>query len=106
MPVYEYRHTEGYGEGCQEVVEIVHSMSEPNYETCPVCHKPIRKMLSRLNSISSEKDKLSDSNLKRNGFSKYVKSSDGTYEKASGPDDAPSTLDRNAIQANLDAMGH
>ena len=106
MPIYEYKHTESYGTDCSEIQEYFHGISAKSYTECPKCKHPLQKLVSMpARHAESMKDKMSDKNLSRLGFSKYVKSSDGKYEKASGPADAPSTLDRDAMKQNLDKMG-
>ncbi|PCJ16567.1 MAG: FmdB family transcriptional regulator [Candidatus Cloacimonadota bacterium] len=106
MPIYEYKHTDGFSNDCQEVEEFFHGISAEAYTKCPKCDHAIQRIVSMpAKHAESMKDKMSDKNLSRLGFSKYVKSSDGKYEKASGPADAPSTLDRDAMKQNLDKMG-
>ncbi|MCO4782926.1 MAG: hypothetical protein KC646_11435 [Candidatus Cloacimonetes bacterium] len=106
MPIYEYKHTEGFSGDCKEVQEYFHSIQAKSYTECPKCKHPLQKVISMpAKHAESIKDKMSDKNLSRLGFSKYVKSEDGKYEKASGPSEAPSTLDRDAMKQNLDNMG-
>ncbi len=106
MPTYEYKHIQTFIKPCTtEVVEVFHSMSAPNLTHCPYCNFPVAKQVSKLNKIKSERDALSDKNIASKGFTKYVKAGDGKYEKVAGPQDAPSTLDRNVMQANMAASG-
>ena len=44
---------------------------------------------------------LNEKNIAEKGFSKYVKTEDGKYEKAAGPAEAPATLDRGTMAENL-----
>ncbi|MBT3783518.1 zinc ribbon domain-containing protein [bacterium] len=93
MPIYEYQHTDGTGEGCTTDFEAVQNMSESSLTNCPRCKKPVVKKISLpAHHQGSVKDKLSDQNLSKHGFSKYVKAGDGSYEKAAGPDEAPATI--------------
>lgn len=102
MPTYEYKHIHEFKSPCTKaVIEIFHSMNAPEMNLCPHCNQPIRKQVSQLNRIKSERDTLSDKNLKNKGFTKYVKAGDGKYEKVAGDSEAPSTLDRSVMQANL-----
>lgn len=93
MPIYEYVHKLRDDSNCLEFIEVFQQMSEPPLTECPQCGKQILKKISLPGRHQgSVKDRLSDQNLSKHGFSKYVKSSDGSYEKAAGPDDAPSTI--------------
>jgi hypothetical protein len=105
VPIYEYQHMDKVVEGCSENLELFQRMCEPPLDECPHCNQPVKKVISLpAHHRTSEGDKLSDANLKRTGFSKYVKSGDGTYEKAAGPDEAPAALDRNALDRNLKGL--
>jgi predicted nucleic acid-binding Zn ribbon protein len=106
MPIYEYKHTDSFSGDCKETQEYFHGIQADVYTECPKCKQPVRKVISMpARHAESMKDKMSDKNLSRLGFSKYVKSDDGKYEKASGPEEAPGTLDRDAMKQNLDNMG-
>ena len=103
MPIYEYRHTNGFEEPCnKDILEVFQTMSAPELSICPQCGKPIQKMISmparhqqHLNNTLNEK------NIAEKGFSKYVKTEDGKYEKATGPDEAPAVLDKATMAQNL-----
>lgn len=85
MPLFKYGHTEGKGETCPEVFEVLQNRSEEPLTVCPDCGMPVRKMLNiRVASVKSEKDMLSPKNLERHGFTQYKKSGDGFYEKTAG----------------------
>ena len=105
MAIYEYYHLDKMGAGCTEHLEIFQSMSEVPHQECPHCGFPVKKAVSLpARHKTSQGDRLSDDNLKRTGFSKYVKSGDGTYEKAAGPDEAPAALDRDTLDKNLKGL--
>jgi putative FmdB family regulatory protein len=106
MPIYEYEHVSKRGKSCSERFEVLQTPSEQAYTKCPECGHPVKKLISRpLKPIMGKKHVLSDKNIAKGGFTKYVKSSEGTYEKAAGPDEAPDTLDKAVMQENLDKLG-
>jgi hypothetical protein len=106
MPIYEYKHVENDVNDCDEVIEVFQNMSAAPLERCPKCMRAIKKMISvPCKHQDSVKNTLSDSNLSQKGFSKYVKTGDGTYEKMTGPDEAPATLDKKNMKAGLQKMG-
>lgn len=78
MPIYEYRHTAKRGPTCEEDFEEFRKMSDPPLAACPVCGKPVERLISR---VSGNVDKLAPSRLKELGFQKLVRRDKGTYEK-------------------------
>lgn len=72
-----------------ERFEIIQSMSDPTLTTHPTTGQPVRQVLTAP-SIAGKwsdlhgKSMLSNQNLERKGFTKYVRSGDGTYEKQVG----------------------
>jgi len=94
MPLYVYQVIEADGsEG--EVFEVLQGMAEPPLLRHPESGKPVHRLLSAPNlpgkhADANVKSSLSDVNLARHGFTKYVKSGEGTYEKTAG--DGPSSF--------------
>jgi predicted nucleic acid-binding Zn ribbon protein len=92
MPTYVYQEIlEDGGDG--DCFEIVQRMSEDALTTHPQTGRPVRRVITAPRfttkySDCHDKTRLSDSNLKSKGFTKYVKGDDGKYEKVlgSGPD--------------------
>ena len=92
MPIYVYEViTESGQEG--EQFEVMQQMSDPPLTQHPETGVPVRRIIARPNvpgkgSLTSNKNALSDKNLDRLGFTKYVKTESGKYEKAvgKGPD--------------------
>ncbi|MEQ9617434.1 MAG: hypothetical protein RLN60_05305 [Phycisphaerales bacterium] len=87
MPVYVYRITSGPNEG--EMFEVVQPMSEDALTEHPESGDPVERviqppMIGGKHSSAREKSMLSDNNLDRMGFTKYVKTGDGSYEKTAG----------------------
>lgn len=86
MPTYVYQVIGSGSPG--EVFEIVQKMSDPPLLRHPVSGQPVRRipqapMIGGDHSTAADKRKLSDSNLDRLGFTKYVKSGNG-YDKVAG----------------------
>lgn len=83
MPIYEYEPVDPDDccPACRGGFEIRRPVSRPPLETCPVCRKPVRKLLSkRVNSPQIMKP-LSVSDAKKAGFTVLEKRDEGTYEK-------------------------
>lgn len=88
MPIYLYETVNPDG-SAGEQFELVQSMREPALTTHPDTGVPVRRVFGVPNAPtgwtdSQGKDKLSDKSLDRMGFTKYVKSGDGRYEKVVG----------------------
>jgi len=87
MPVYVYQVTSGKLEG--ELFEVVQPMSDDALAAHPESGDPVERviqppMIGGKHSSTREKTMLSDNNLDRMGFTKYVKTGDGTYDKTAG----------------------
>ena len=96
MPIYVYEIVLEDG-SAGERVEILQRMSDPPLTHHPETGQPLRKVLtsaaiagkwSNLKSSNS----LSDDNLGKKGFTKYVKAGDGKYEKSAG--EGPDVISR------------
>src|SRR5438093_12371835 len=88
MPIYVYEVVQPDGEGGEQF-EVIQSMSETALTTHPETGEPVRRVFGAPNAPRAWTDahakaKTSDSNLAAKGFTKYVKSGDGTYEKTTG----------------------
>ena len=88
MPRYDYEHIDQENLTCDDPFEVVQSMSEDALTVCPVCGKPVRKLISKPSFIMGV-DVSPDSAAKK-GFTTYRKTGKGTYEKAGG--EGPNTL--------------
>ena len=87
MPTYVYQVIRDAGDG--EVFEVVQSMKDEPLTVHPESGEPVRRipqapMIGGRYSEASQKAQMSDANLDRLGFTKYVKSGDGTYDKTAG----------------------
>ena len=95
MPIYVYEVVTDSEEG-GERFEILQKITDRPLKRHPETGQPVRRMPTAPNvrkgyhPQSTEKS-LSDKNLDRLGFTKYVKQKDGGYEKRVGS--GPDTLD-------------
>ncbi|MCW5946967.1 MAG: zinc ribbon domain-containing protein [Fimbriimonadales bacterium] len=96
MPIYEYRHLDKAPSGCEEEFEAMQGINDKPLESCPICGGKIKRIVS-LPMGHIESGKLSDHRIAKSGLSKYVRSGDGKYELAAGPDDAPKTIDKDKL---------
>ena len=89
MPTYVYEALAEDGTP-GERFEVVQAMSEPPLTHHPETGQPVRRVImppriaGRFSPLRSERTMANDSKLERLGFTKYVKSSDGTYDKTLG----------------------
>lgn len=80
MPIYEYEITEGDCRVCGGKFELRRPASRPPLERCPLCRKPVRKLVSTVNSPKITKP-LSVSDAKKAGFTVLERKDAGVYEK-------------------------
>ena len=88
MPTYVYEVILDDGSG-GEAFEVSQPMSDPPLTEHPETHQPVRRVIQPPNlprkwTDAKEKSALSDRNLADKGFTKYVKTDDGRYEKTTG----------------------
>ena len=82
MPLYEYAATKGGCRKCKGGFEVMQKLSEPKLRKCPECGKAVERQISAVGvhtKFSMSKSKLNDL-----GMTKYVKTSDGSYERTAG----------------------
>lgn len=98
MPTYVYEVVTP--DGTQgERFEVSQSMSDPPLARHPESGKPVKRIITPPNiagryTEATATKSTSDHNLERLGFTKYVKSGDGTYEKTAGK--GPNVIKKNA----------
>ena len=80
MPIYEYELCEGDCKACGGKFSLRRPASRPPLEKCPLCRKPVRKIISTVNSPTKLKP-LSVSDAKNAGFTVFKKVSSGEYER-------------------------
>ncbi len=85
MPTYIYQtvNKEGGCSRCVEGFEIEQSIKEDALVTCPDCGKKIQRVITPCNfaRTHSTAARLSDSNLKKHGFTKLVNEGNGKFRK-------------------------
>jgi len=88
MPTYVYQIINADGsEG--ETFELFQKMTDPALTAHPETGQTVRRVIQPPNlpatwSEGASKQKLSNKNLDRLGFTKYERAGDGTYEKKAG----------------------
>jgi hypothetical protein len=96
MPLYVYEVVLPDG-STGEQFEVMHKMADEPLTTHPETGEPVRRVFVEPNAPRAWTDRqakaaVSDSNLASKGFTKYVKTGSGTYEKTTGT--GPKTLKR------------
>ena len=80
MPIYEYELCDGDCKVCGGRFQLNRPISRPPLENCPLCRKPVRKVISNFNTPKVAKP-LSVSDAKKAGFTVLKKVGQGEYEK-------------------------
>lgn len=85
MPIYEYvsenpDDPERSCRICARGFELRRPVDRPPLERCPLCRKPVRKVISRINTPKITKP-LSVSDAKKAGFTVLERRDKGVYEK-------------------------
>jgi len=82
MPIYEYiaSDPEDSCRACAKGFELRRPVTRPALELCPLCRRPVKKVISRINTPKIAKP-LSVSDAKSAGFTVLEKRDEGTYEK-------------------------
>lgn len=96
MPLYTYEVVLPNGEGGEQF-EVMQSMNDAPLAQHPETGQPVRRIFAVPNAPRTWTDaharaKTSDKNLAAKGFTKYVKTDKGTYEKTTG--DGPKQIKR------------
>ncbi len=80
MPIYEYEPSCGDCRICKGKFTLNRPVKAPPLEKCPLCRKPVRKLLSSFSTPSHLKP-LSVSQAKNAGFKVFKKVGKGEYER-------------------------
>ena len=85
MPIYEYVSSapddpESSCRVCARGFELRRPVDRDPLEVCPLCKHPVRKVISRVNSLTITKP-LSVVDAKKAGFTVLEKRDKGVYEK-------------------------
>ncbi len=96
MPLYVYEFVLPDGSGGEQF-ELLQKMSDAALTKHPDTGKPVRRVFGEPNAPRAWTDsqgaaKISDKNLASKGFTKYVKTGNGSYEKTAG--DGPKKIQR------------
>ncbi len=96
MPIYVYELVLPDGTGGEQF-ELLEPMSAEPLTAHPETGEPVRRVFGNPNAPRAWTDsqgaaKISDKNLAAKGFTKYVKTGDGSYEKTTG--DGPKTIQK------------
>lgn len=80
MPIYEYELIDGDCKACKGRFELLRPLDRPPLTNCPLCRKPVRKVISQISTPTITKP-LSISAAKNAGFTVLEKRDQGVYEK-------------------------
>jgi putative FmdB family regulatory protein len=80
MPIYEYELCEGDCKVCGGKFTLHRPLSAKPLTQCPVCRKPVRKIISGFSSPQKLKP-LSVTDAKKAGFSVFKRLGKGEYER-------------------------
>ena len=80
MPIYEYELCEGDCKVCSGKFSLRRPLSRPALTKCPLCRKPVRKVISQVSSPTKLKP-LSISAAKNAGFTVLKRVGKGEYER-------------------------
>jgi putative FmdB family regulatory protein len=80
MPIYEYEVCDGDCTICGGRFTLRRPASAPEVKTCPLCKKPVRKVISNFNTPKLLKP-LSVSDAKKAGFTVLKRTVKGEYER-------------------------
>jgi putative FmdB family regulatory protein len=80
VPIYEYELCEGDCKICGGKFSLRRPLSRPELSKCPLCRKPVRKLISQVHSPVKLKP-LSISDAKNAGFTVLKRVGKGEYER-------------------------
>jgi putative FmdB family regulatory protein len=83
MPIYEYAPLSGKCKQCDGRFEVYQKVADAKLKSCPDCGKPVERIISAV-PVHGKFSTKSDSRTKELGMTKYVKTSDGSYERKFG----------------------
>ena len=83
VPTYVYQAKKRGCKLCRNRFELKQSMSESALEECPDCGGPVERVICVpfVSTGRSDKSVLSDSNLKKHGFTKLINEGGGKYRR-------------------------
>jgi putative FmdB family regulatory protein len=83
MPLYDYIAIAAGCKQCKRGFEVFQKLADPKLKKCPACKAPIERVISAV-PVHGKYSTKSDSRIKDLGMTKYVKTSDGSYERTVG----------------------
>jgi len=83
MPIYEYAPVSGRCKRCEGRFEVYQRVADEKLKVCPDCGKPVERVIGA-RPVHGKYSTKSDSRLKDLGMTKFVKTSDGSYERTVG----------------------
>jgi hypothetical protein len=97
MPIYTYQIVNEDGTD-GDTFEVIRGMHDPPLTMHPETGQPVKRVFTAPHiagwaNSRQAREMLSDSNLDKHGFTKYVRSGKGNYEKHTGK--GPETLNVN-----------
>lgn len=78
MPIYEYKHVKAKSELCDDPFETFQRVSAKPLTKCPLCGKPVKKLISR---SFGKADNMGPAKVRELGFSRWHKRDKGVYER-------------------------
>ena len=79
MPIYEYEVEGGACDICGGRFELRRPMDREPLTDCPLCRKPVHKVISQVSTTKSQSASVSDA--KAAGFTVLERRDKGVYEK-------------------------
>lgn len=80
MPTYEYELREGECKACGGRLTLRRPLDRPALEHCPLCRRPVRKLVSQVN-VPRITQKVSVIDAKKAGFTIFNRVGKGEYER-------------------------
>jgi hypothetical protein len=80
VPLYTYELVEGECRLCGGCFELRRPAGRPELQACPVCRKPVRKVIGQVH-VPKLLKKPTPSEAKQAGFKLYKKRDKGVYEE-------------------------
>lgn len=80
MPIYEYMGSEDGCVACRNGFTLRRPLNAPELTVCPLCKKPVRKLISSFNTPTKLKP-FSVSEAKSAGFTVFKRLGKGEYER-------------------------
>jgi predicted nucleic acid-binding Zn ribbon protein len=93
VPTYVYEILDKSGEPTGRVFETVHSIKSPALKKHPETGEPLRRAIVAPNlglGMSKAKNRMSNKNLAKLGFTKYERKGSGYMERTAGKEGPPS----------------